>query len=56
MISSLENNFSHSTNNSTTHNFPSPVAGEGKGEGEAANHPHLNPLPPKEGEEVIEHG
>jgi hypothetical protein len=56
VISSLENNFLHPTNNSTTHDFPSPVAEEGKGEGEAANHPHLYPLPPQEGEEVIERG
>jgi hypothetical protein len=56
MIRHLRNNFLHPTSNSITHNFPSPVAGEGGGEGQAANHPHLNPLPPKEGEEVIEHG
>jgi hypothetical protein len=33
---------------------PSPDTGEGEGEGYMrAHHPHLYPLPPKEGEEVI---
>ena len=36
-------------------NFPRPLAGEGKGEGNSgAGHPHLYPLPPREGEEVKE--
>ncbi len=35
-------------------NFPLPLAGEGEGEGKIeAHHPHLYPLPPKEGEDVV---
>jgi len=33
--------------------IPSPLAGEGKGEGRSRrHHPHLFPLPPQEGEEA----
>ena len=37
----------------TPNAFPSPVSGEGEGEGNIrGNHPYLYPLPPKEGEEA----
>ena len=37
-----------STSDGTTKKNPSPLAGEGKGEGESIEHPHLYPLPSRE--------